>query len=170
LTPHGIVAREDGRAVHSWRHFDELCHIRFDVDDNVVIHAFASSLEHFSEICAVVVRLLAASFVHSEGLDKWNSGDGALINAPNLTFLMEQRQSLKVLTLRGRDMDEDQIRVLGAYSRPGLDIVMDDCSLTSAGTIALAEVLGRNQGPTKIFYIVIWTIRLLRMGCAETAV
>jgi hypothetical protein len=31
---------------------------------------------------------------------------------------MEQCPGLKVLTLRTLQMDEDQIRVLGAYSRP----------------------------------------------------
>jgi hypothetical protein len=47
-------------------------------------------------------------------------------------------------------LDEDQIRVLGAYLRPGLDIALVQCKLTSAGASALAEVLGRNQGPTKL--------------------
>jgi hypothetical protein len=40
--------------------------------------------------------------------------------------------------------------VLGAYSRPDLKIVLTSCKLTSAGTSALAEVVGRNQGPTKL--------------------
>jgi hypothetical protein len=38
--------------------------------------------------------------------------------------------------------------VLGALSRPGLEIELISCKLTSAGTSALAEVLGCNQGPT----------------------
>jgi hypothetical protein len=47
-------------------------------------------------------------------------------------------------------MDEDQCRVLGGYSRPGLEIVLYYCRITSAGASALAEGLGRNQGPTKL--------------------
>jgi hypothetical protein len=47
-------------------------------------------------------------------------------------------------------MDEDHCRVLGTYSRPGLEIVLNQCKITSAGAFALAEVLGRNQGPTKL--------------------
>jgi hypothetical protein len=49
-------------------------------------------------------------------------------------------------------MDEDHLRVLGEYSRPGLEIVLIDCKITNAGASALVEVLGRNQGPTKLDY------------------
>jgi hypothetical protein len=45
-------------------------------------------------------------------------------------------------------MDEDQIRVLGTFSRPDLKIELKHCKLTSAGAITLAEALGRNRGPT----------------------
>jgi hypothetical protein len=47
-------------------------------------------------------------------------------------------------------MDEDHCRVLGAYSGPDLEIVLDNCTITNAGAIILAEVLGRNQGPTRL--------------------
>jgi hypothetical protein len=90
--------------------------------------------------------LLTASVVHSVDLDH----DWILIDAPTLAHLMEQRESLKALTLRNLTMDENHCRVLGAYSRPGLDIVLVSCKLTSAGTRALAEVIGRNQGPTRL--------------------
>jgi hypothetical protein len=40
--------------------------------------------------------------------------------------------------------------VLGAYSRPDLEIILNFCTFTIAGTSALVEVLGRNQGPTKL--------------------
>jgi hypothetical protein len=53
------------------------------------------------------------------------------------------------------EMDENHCRVLGDYSRPGLEIVLDRCKITSAGASALAEVLGRNQGPTKLDFCVI---------------
>jgi hypothetical protein len=46
-------------------------------------------------------------------------------------------------------MNENHCRVLGAYSRPDLEIVLDRCKLTSAGASALSEVLEQNQGPTK---------------------
>jgi hypothetical protein len=48
------------------------------------------------------------------------------------------------------EMDENHCRVLGAYSRPDLEIVLYHCKLTSTGTSALAEVLGHNQGPTRL--------------------
>jgi hypothetical protein len=66
---------------------------------------------------------------------------------------MEQCQSMKILTLLNVEpLDEDQTRVLGAYSRPGLEINLDRCKLTSAGASALAEVLGRDKGPTKLYF------------------
>jgi hypothetical protein len=63
---------------------------------------------------------------------------------------MDRCQSLKVLSLEDLDMDENHCRVLGENSRPGLEIELIHCKLTSAGTSALAEVLGRNEGPTKL--------------------
>jgi hypothetical protein len=48
-------------------------------------------------------------------------------------------------------LDEDHCcRALGAYSKPGLEISLASCTITDAGASALAEVLGRNQGPTKL--------------------
>jgi hypothetical protein len=63
---------------------------------------------------------------------------------------MEQCQSLKVLELRNLEMDEHNCRVLGAYSRPDLEIALTECVITRSGASALAEVLGRNQGPAKL--------------------
>jgi hypothetical protein len=64
---------------------------------------------------------------------------------------MEKCQSLKSLLLHKLlEIDENHCRVLGDYSRPGLVIVLDCCEITTAGANALAEVLGRNKGPTKI--------------------
>jgi hypothetical protein len=40
--------------------------------------------------------------------------------------------------------------VLGTFSRPDLENELTDCTLTNAGTSALAGVLGRNQGPTRL--------------------
>jgi hypothetical protein len=72
------------------------------------------------------------------------------MNAFSFAYLMEQCQSLKVLTLTTLEIDEDHIRVLDAYSRPDLEIELHGCTITSVGTSALVEVLGRNQGPTKL--------------------
>lgn len=41
-------------------------------------------------------------------------------------------------------------RALGASSRPGLETELNYCRLTNTGTSALAEVPGRNQGPTRL--------------------
>jgi hypothetical protein len=102
------------------------------------------------EISDVVVRLLAASVVHSVHLNNWSYREGTFINAPPLAYLMEQCPSLKLLSLLGLEMDEDHCRLLGDHSRPGLEIVLNHCRFTSAGAITLAEILGRNQGPTKL--------------------
>jgi hypothetical protein len=85
------------------------------------------------------------SVVHSVCLSHNTS-----ISAPTLAYLMEHCQSLKALTLEHLKIDEDSIHVLGDYSRPDLEIVLDLCTITGAGASTLAEVLGHNQGPTKL--------------------
>jgi hypothetical protein len=150
MTPHGAVARPYGIVAQSWEHVDGSCRIRFKADGKV-IDALARSPEHLLEICDVVVRLLAASVVHSVTLNNWNSADdSAFINAASLAYLMERCQSLKTLTLQYLALDENHCRVLGVHSRPDLEIVLIRCKLTRAGTSALVEVLGRNQGPTEL--------------------
>jgi hypothetical protein len=141
LTPHAVVVRENGKGMCYWMQMDHKCRFSFNVDGKQ-IYALARSPEHLLEISDVVLRLLAASAVHSVILDKWNSPNGALINAPTLAYLMEQCQSLRVLKLRNLEyLDENHCRVLGTFSRPGLKIELIHCKLTSAGTSALVDVL-----------------------------
>jgi hypothetical protein len=145
LTPHAVLVRKGGQARSAWaQQRDVSCSFGFNADGKDVI-AFARSTEHLLEICDIVVRLLAVSVVHSVCLSHNTS-----ISAPTLAYLMEHCQSLKVLTLKDSEIDEDHIRVLGTYSRPDLEIVLTRCAITSVGTSALVEVLGRNQGPTKL--------------------
>jgi hypothetical protein len=152
LTPHAAVMPVDGRGDYSWKLRDGLCRFCFSADGKE-IYVLARSFEHLSEICDVVLRLLAASIVRSVILCKRSSRDSTLIHAPTLASLMKRCQSLKALTLRDLgSLDENHCRVLGAYSRPDLKIELIGCKLTSAGTSALAEVLGRNQGPTELHY------------------
>jgi hypothetical protein len=47
-------------------------------------------------------------------------------------------------------VNENHCRVLGDHSRPGLEIELRGCFFTNAGTSALAEILGRNEGPTRL--------------------
>jgi hypothetical protein len=150
LTPHAAVVRGGESVVHVLNYFERTCGFCCTADcKNVVV--LGCSYEHVLEISDVVLRLLAVSVVHSLIIQKCNGpGDAFNISAPSLAYLMEQCQSLKVLTLKDLKMDENYCRVLGDYSRPGLEIVLNDCKITSAGASALAEVLGRNQGPTKL--------------------
>jgi hypothetical protein len=144
LTPHAFVAHKYGSALDCWEQLDEAYQFRF-IAGGKVISAYALSSEHLLEICDIVLRLMAESVVQSVRLSY-----GVLINAPALAYLMEQCQSLKVLTLKELKMDEDHCRILGDFSRPDLEIVLDECKITSAGGNALSEVLGRNQGPTRL--------------------
>jgi hypothetical protein len=153
LTPHAAVGRVSDRVVYHWGHLDESsCSFCFTADGKEMF-ALARSPEHLLDICDVVLRLLAASVVHSILLNKFSDEDNedTLINAPTLAYLMEQCQSLNVLSLYSLEMDENHCRVLGAYSRPGLEIELLGCTVTRTGSIALARVLGRNQGPTKLW-------------------
>jgi hypothetical protein len=71
----------------------------------------------------------------------------------HLAYLTEHCHSLKVLTFDLDSLDEHHCRVLGACSRPGLEIELKGCRIhTGVAAKALAEVLGRNQGPTKLTY------------------
>jgi hypothetical protein len=149
LTPHAAIVCEGGIATIAWNQLENESHsFSFSAEDKERV-ALARSHEHLLEILDVLLRLVAVSVVQSVRLFDWSSLR-ALINAPTLAYLMEQCQSLKVLTLRGLRLDENHCRILGAYSRPGLEIVLILCKITSAGARALAEVLGRNQGPTKL--------------------
>jgi hypothetical protein len=154
LTPHAAVVRDCGRAMYAWHPLDESYRFCFNADGEDII-ALASSPEHLLEICDVVLRLLAASVVRSVHLADWSSihwtsFNGAFINAPILAYLMEQCQSLKILSMSNLEIDENHCRVLGGDSRPDLEIELKHCKITSAGARALAEILGRNQGPTKL--------------------
>jgi hypothetical protein len=149
LTPHAAIAREDGLAMYALEQLNETCGFGFSVNGRQLF-ALAQSPEYLLEICDVVVRLLAVSAVHRLFLRKKSHLDNASINAPTLAYLMEQCQILKDLRLEQIDLDEDHFRVLGGYSRPGLGIMLKYCKITSNGANALADILGRNQGPTKL--------------------
>jgi hypothetical protein len=151
LTPHAYVVRAGGRALKCGNCLvDSDCQYRFTADGKDIV-AVARSSEALSEICDVVVRLLAASVVRSVSISRLTN-EYVFISSASLAYLMEQCQSLEALTLARLNSDEDHCRVLGGYSRPGLEIVLIRCDFTSAGTSALAEVLGRNQGPTKLVF------------------
>jgi hypothetical protein len=146
LTPHAAVSRRYGTAEHAWSNLDETCELCCGVDGEDIV-TFANSAEHLLEINDIVLRLLAESVIYSVLI---HENDTTCITAPTLAYFMEQCQSLKVLTLKDLEIDENHCRVLGDYSRPGLEIVLGSCIITSAGASALAEALGRNQGPTKL--------------------
>jgi hypothetical protein len=150
LTPHAAITRPYGIVAQSWESVDE-SHRSFSfVADGKEIIAMATSPEHLLEICDVFLRLVAASVVHAVTLHNYNHRDIAMINAASLAYLMEQCQSLKILTLQHLALDENQVRVLGTYSRPDLEICLEKCQIAGAAAEALAEVLGRNQGPTTL--------------------
>jgi hypothetical protein len=100
LTPHAAVMPENGNGFQNWRLLDRCCCHQFQVDGRKM-RAVALSFEYLSEICDVVLRLLATSVVHSVLLENCYSDD-LLINAPTLAHLMEQCQSLKVLKLENK--------------------------------------------------------------------
>jgi hypothetical protein len=62
-------------------------------------------------------------------------------------------------------LDEHYCRLLGAYSRPDLEIELIHCEVTSAGTSALAS-----RARPSLTYHVLLTIPFSRMGCVETVV
>jgi hypothetical protein len=167
LTPHASVVRGNGLAMRYWDQMGGRCRFRFRVDDEENITAVARSSEHLLDIVDVVVRLLAVRIVQVVRLTDANYLEGLSISAPTLAYLMEQCQSLKVLTLRELEMDEDHSRLLGDFTKSDLTIVLEKCKITSAGASALAEVLGRNQGPTKLDYCEIDNFVLAKGLCGN---
>jgi hypothetical protein len=149
LTPHAAVALEGERVHQSWWQLDEPRRFNLNADGKAIV-ALANSPEHLLEISDIVLRLMAASVVYSVILNRLSRMDDVLISAPTLAYMMGHCQSLNFLSLINQEMDENLCRVLGGYSRPGLEIVLIRCNLNSAVTNTLAEILGRNQGPTKL--------------------
>jgi hypothetical protein len=115
LTPRAAVACEHGHAATAWNQLDGFYRLYFSADGIDIIGVARS--EYLSEICDIVVRLLAASVVHAllVRLSSWTS-PGLFINAPTLEYLMEQCQSLQILSFKHLKMDEHIIRVLGGSS------------------------------------------------------
>jgi hypothetical protein len=153
LTPHAAVVCERDRALSCATFLPDEENYRFSFNvDGTEIFAVARSSAALAEIVDVVIRLLVANArdVSELHLRNVSLDDEGILNAPSLAYLMEHRQSLKCLTLKDQILDKDHCRVLGACSRPGLEIELTFCELTSAGTRALAEVLRRNQGPTRL--------------------
>jgi hypothetical protein len=118
------------------------------------IFVLPRSSEAFSEIVDIIRRLLLADVSEVNELEfilcTTIVHDERFFNAASLANLMEQCQSLKTLTLEQIDLDEDCIRVLGDFSRPGLEIELRHCIITGAAATVLTWVLGGNQGPTKL--------------------
>jgi hypothetical protein len=72
LTPHAVVAREDGAGASAGGQLEKYLYFRFNADGKE-INAFARShYEHLLEISDVVLRLLAASVVHTVELSRWS--------------------------------------------------------------------------------------------------
>jgi hypothetical protein len=146
LTPHVAIGR-GGAVLDSLKQLNGSYCFHLHAED-IKIHALACSSEHLSEICDVVLRLMAASVVHSPLLSNWNCFPHHVsINAASVEYLMEQCQSLKVLTLQDLEIDEDQIRLLEEFSRPGLEIELKPCGISGAAATVLAQVLRRSVLP-----------------------
>jgi hypothetical protein len=150
FTPHAAVASTGGGALicssclrGDFRRFS------FNVDGQK-ISALARSSAALSEIVDVLRHLLVAnaSEVYEIALNGRHSE--VFFSAPSFAYLVEHCQNLKSLTLERLYIDENHCLVLGAYSRPDLEIVLKYCNLTSAGTSALAEIIGSDRGPTKL--------------------
>jgi hypothetical protein len=147
LTPHASVVGTNGKALLCSYYKQSLFRLSFSADGKKIV-ALARSPEHLLEICDVVLGLLAASVVHSVTVHSWSSRHNFSVNSASLTFLMQNCQSLKILKMEQMAFKAEHCLALGDFSRPGLEIVLIRCTPATAGTNALAEVLGRNQGPT----------------------
>jgi hypothetical protein len=162
FTPHAAVVRENGRAESYYARAGTRARVEDEDEDaesddeseyengslifnadSKEISVVGASSELILEICDVILRLLAASDVHSVALKRYGFSRMESINAPTLAYLMEQCQNLKALSLNEIDLDEDHCRILRTYSRPDLEIELQNCSIADDAVIAQG-----NQGPT----------------------
>jgi hypothetical protein len=157
LTPHAAILRAQGAEYLCSCHLkvdNYRFHYKFELGvDGNKIEGMARSSEALSEIVDVVRRLLLADVSEVYELELRDLGrlDTVFFDAPTLAHLMEQCRSLKVLTFyQLNSFDENHFRVLGDYSRPGLDIELMNCMNNEAAVGELMQVLGRNQGPTML--------------------
>jgi hypothetical protein len=140
--------------------------LQFHEDKEIIV--LARSPQHLLEIVDVVLRLLAVSVVHSVWINNWSSVDGTLVNAATLANFIEQCQSLKVLTLK-IEMDEDHCRVLDAFSRPDLEIVLARAKLRVPEQALWQRSLDAIRDRPN-YILVKLTMLFSRMACAETVV
>jgi hypothetical protein len=112
----------------------------------------ARSVAALFEIVAAVRRLLLAraSEVYHLNLDNAGSLDETFFSAASLAHLMEQCQNLKALRLKHIALDEDRFRMLGDFSKPGLEIKVKTRQVAGAAAKVLVHILGCDQGPTKL--------------------
>jgi hypothetical protein len=152
LNPHAAVTGEDGSGFFCTYYLQDYYRFRLNVDGKDMV-ALASSSAVLSETFDVVRRLLLADVSEVYELTFTNVGQSyeVFFNAFSFANLVEQCDNLKTLTLEQiASLDEDHFRALGAISRPGLEIELKHCRITGAAAAVLAQVLGRNQGPTKL--------------------
>jgi hypothetical protein len=115
--------------------------------------ALARSSSALLDIVDVVCRLLVANVGEVYHLELRNLGESkeVFFSAPMFASLAEQCQNLKALILENVTLDKGHCRALGDFSKPGLAVDLLEYRIEgAAATEALAEVLGRNQGPTKL--------------------
>jgi hypothetical protein len=89
LTPHAAVTHLGGYGVLFLEDLADSRSFSFNADGKEIV-AWARTHEHLLEICDIILRLLAASVVYSVHLKNRTPIAHALINAPTLTYLMEQ--------------------------------------------------------------------------------
>jgi hypothetical protein len=173
LTPHAAVAHTDDRAYlcASFLPYEEEHIFSFNVD-GTEIFAVARSSAALSEIVDVVRRLLAANArdVYKSMLQNVGHCVERIFNAPSLAYLTEQCQNLKALTLEDLvSLYEDHFRVLGALSRPDLEIKLNRCDLRVLEQVLWQRYLDAIRDRPCLMNVIL-TIPFSRMGCAETIV
>jgi hypothetical protein len=157
LTPHAAVVRQNDFLCSSYLSLRDTYRFSFDVDGESIF-VVARSSAALSEIVDVVSLLLGASardvcILNLRCLCEYLWPFRAtILNAASLAYLMEQCQSLKTLALQQVCLNEDHVCVVDAYSRLDLEIDLINCHITGTAVALLAQVLGRNQGPTKLHF------------------
>jgi hypothetical protein len=126
----------------------------------VIVSVYATSVEHATVACDMMLRLLAISEGTKIKLDPgfaWGeieSGHHQFpVTGPALSYLLVHSRNLLHLELTRFHLNTDHCRAIDALdtsTNVGLELELSQCLTIELGEKILLESIGKNRGPTKL--------------------
>jgi hypothetical protein len=132
-----------------------------------LVQVCASSLEHATVACDIMLQLLTTSEdpkIKLESSFAYDDYDAPFaVTGPALSHFLVQSRNLLHLELSRYELNTDHCRAIDAIDAPtnvDLELELSDCSPTEQGEIILMESMKQNRGPSKLRNCQIDTRRL----------